>query len=223
MQKTKKYMSDIHLEGYTEEYESIRAGYETSLFSTNRPSESLCGLWHYAVDQYDTFLRQKWYLEKAYDENGYSLPVDYSFDEWPIMELPVCWNTVDDKYLLYEGSMVFTRTFSYDSTDDENVYLRVGAANYLIRVFINGQYAGIHRGGSTPAFFDITEFLKDENRIIIQADSTRRPEQVPTENTDWFNYGGIYREIELIHVPKIHIKDFRTALVPDGTFLLKIP
>ena len=59
----------------------------------------------------------------------------------------------------------------------------------------------MHRGGSTPFFMDVTETLKDENRIIIAVDSTRRAEQVPTENTDWFNYGGIYRDIELIRIP----------------------
>lgn len=43
-------------------------------------------------------------------------------------------------------------------------------------------------------------------------------EQVPTENTDWFNYCGVYRDIALIRVPKCHIKTFKIALVPDGTF-----
>ena len=76
----------------------------------------------------------------------------------------------------------------------------------------------MHRGGSTPAFFEVSDYLKEENRILIAADSTRRPEQVPTENTDWFNYGGVYRDIELVRVPKVHVKDFRIALVPDGTF-----
>ena len=76
----------------------------------------------------------------------------------------------------------------------------------------------MHRGGSTPGYFDITDTLKAENRIILVVDSTRRETQVPTENTDWFNYGGVYRDIELIYVPKVYIKDFRIALVPDGTF-----
>lgn len=76
----------------------------------------------------------------------------------------------------------------------------------------------MHRGGSTPCYFDITDHLEHDNRIIIQADSTRRNEQVPPSNTDWFNYGGIYRDIKLIRVPKVHIKDFKTALEPDSGF-----
>lgn len=53
---------------------------------------------------------------------------------------------------------------------------------------------------------------------MLAVDGTRRPEQVPTENTDWFNYCGVYRDIALIRVPKCHIKTFKIALVPDGTF-----
>lgn len=217
-EKKKIYMSDIHLEDYTQQYEGKQANADTMIFDGGRKKESLDGEWHYAVDQYDTCLRQKWYLEKYYDDNGYTVPVDYSFDEWPTMQLPACWNTVSREYLLYDGAMVFTRRFSYVKEGEESVILKVGAVNYLCRVFLNGEYVGMHRGGSTPAYWDITPFLKKENRIILAVDSTRRPEQVPTENTDWFNYGGVYREIELIRVPKIHIRDFQIALAPDDTY-----
>ena len=170
------------------------------------------------MDQYDTCLRQQWFKEKYFDENGYTLPVDYSFDQWPVMHLPCCWNTLEEKFMLYDGSMVFTRKFSYYGDGEERVILKVGAANYLCRVFVNGTYMGMHRGGSTPGFFEITDALKTENRILIVVDSTRRETQVPTENTDWFNYGGVYRDIELIYLPKVYIRDFQIALVPDGTF-----
>jgi beta-glucuronidase len=37
-------------------------------------------------------------------------------------------------------------------------------------------------------------------------------------NTDWFNYGGIYRDVELFRMPKEFIKDFRICLVPNDSF-----
>lgn len=217
-EKPKIYMSDIHLEDYTQQYEGKQATVHSMVFDGGRKKELLNGEWQYAVDQYDTCLRQQWFKEKRYDENGYTLPLDYSFDEWPVMRLPACWNTVDKEYMIYDGSMVFTRKFSYRKGEEEKIVLKIGAANYLCRVFLNGEYMGMHRGGSTPCFLDITHAVKEENRIILVVDSTRRAEQVPTENTDWFNYGGVYRDIELIRLPKIYIKDLRIALVPDGTF-----
>lgn len=207
------------MEYYEREFSDKQAASETMIFDRFRKKESLNGHWHYAVDQYDTFLRQKWFEENYYDNGGNTLPVDFSFDEWEMMDLPCCWNTTDRMYMLYEGSMIFTRKFIYaKQSDDERMILKIGAANYICRVFINKQYVGMHRGGSTPCYFDITDHLQHDNRIFIQVDNTRRNEQVPTRNTDWFNYGGIYRDIELFRVPTVHIKDFRIALEPDGCF-----
>ena len=210
--------SDINLEDYLGEYEDKQATVEDLIFDRSRKKESLNGLWHYAVDQYDTCIRQHWFAERYTDQNGFTMPVDYSFDEWPTMQLPCCWNTQSEKFELYDGSMVFTRKFRYEAQNKEKVLLKIGAANYICRVFLNQEYLGMHRGGSTQAYFDVTGLLQAENRIIIQADSTRRPEQVPTENTDWFNYGGVYRDIELIRLPETYIKRFQIALVSDGAF-----
>lgn len=210
--------SDINLEDYLGEYEDKQATVEDLIFDRSRKKESLNGLWHYAVDQYDTCIRQHWFAERYTDQNGFTMPVDYSFDEWPTIQLPCCWNTQSEQFRLYDGSMVFTRKFRYEAKGQEKVLLKIGAANYICRVFLNQEYVGMHRGGSTPAYFDVTGLLQAENRIIIQADSTRRPEQVPTENTDWFNYGGVYRDIELIRLPETYIKRFQIALVSDGAF-----
>ena len=214
----KNYMSDIHLEDYTEQYAGKEALAAAAVFPGGRKTESLNGDWHYCVDQYSSCLRQKWYLEKHFDELGNSFPVDYSFDEWPVMQLPCSPNMAAPEYFLYEGTFVYTRRFTFIRENEERVLLRIGAANYLTHVFLNGIYLGQHRGGSTPFFFDMTEALRYDNRIIITVDNTRRPEQVPMDNTDWFNYSGIYRDIEIIRLPKRYIKDFRLSLVPDGTF-----
>lgn len=214
--------SDINLEDYVGEYEDKNTTAEQMIYDTNRKSESLNGLWHYAIDQYETCIRQHWFEERMYDEHGNSRPIDYSFDEWPTMKLPCSWNTQSDLLFLYESTIVYTRTFSFKKKPNERVFLKIGAINYIGRVFLNKTYVGMHRGGSTPAYYEITDLLHEQvtekNRIIIAADATRRPEQVPTENTDWFNYGGVYRDIELIRVPETFIKEFHVALIPDGSF-----
>lgn len=207
------------MEKYMLEYSEKMASAETMIYDRFRKKESLNGTWHYAVDQYDTCIRAKWFEENYYDEGGNTLPVDFSFDEWEKMTLPCCWNIVDKTYLLYDGSMIFTRKFIYaKQNEEERMILKIGAANYICRIFINKKYVGMHRGGSTPCYFDITDYLEHQNRIIIQVDSTRRNEQVPPSNTDWFNYGGVYRDIDLIRVPKVHIKDFKIALEPESNF-----
>lgn len=213
-----KNVSDINLEDYLGEYEAKQVTAENLFFDRNRSRESLNGLWHYAVDQYDTCLRQKWFEERYFDARGNTLPVDYSFDQWPLMQLPCCWNVQQEMLKIYDGCMVFTRKFRFSNDKNQRIFLKIGAANFICRVFLNKQYLGMHRGGSTPAYFELTDALQAENRLILQVDSTRRPEQVPTENTDWFNYGGVYRDIELFRLPRVFIRRFQAALVSDGTF-----
>lgn len=211
-------VEDIHIIDYTSEYECKIASADTMIFDTGRERELLNGQWHYAVDQLDAFLRGRWYKEKCFDDRGNTIPLDYSYDEWPVMNLPCCWNTEKNEYMLYEGSMVFTRKFYFKKKSNEKVFLKIGAANYICRVFLNKKYVGMHRGGNTPFFIDITDEILEDNRIIIQVDNTRRVEQVPTDNTDWFNYGGVYRDIALIRVPQVFIKDYQIGLVPDSTY-----
>ncbi len=212
------FVGDIHKIDYTTIYENGNVSYKDMVADSGRFKESLNGLWHYGIDQYDTCLRATWFAEKYVDNCGMQLPVDFSFDQWPTVQIPSCWNTQSERLQLYEGTVVYTRTFKYKKQEEERVLLRIGAANYVARVFLNGKFAGMHRGGSTPFFMDVTGLLEENNRILITVDNTRRPEHVPCENYDWFNYGGLYRDIELIRLPKAYIKDYFVRLVPDGCY-----
>jgi beta-glucuronidase len=47
--------------------------------------------------------------------------------------------------------------------------------------------------------------------------NTRTLDRVPMRNTDWFNYGGIYREVTLYDLPAAFISDLFIRLSADGT------
>ncbi|MCL2222396.1 MAG: glycoside hydrolase family 2 [Oscillospiraceae bacterium] len=186
----------------------------------SRKKESLNGTWHYGIDQYDTCLRNRWWTEVECDENGRALPLDYSFDEWETTEIPSCWNLKSEKLFLYEGGMVFTRKFPYEKhSEDERVFIKFGGINYKAAVFVNRTFLGMHEGGSTPFFIEATDVLKaEDNRIIVAVNNTRHPANVPMDNTDWFNYGGIYRDVELVRLPGSFIKRFQVGVVPGSDF-----
>lgn len=208
------------LPAYYRPFLSNRKTAADRIFMGGRQTSPLNGIWHYAVDWYNTCLMNAWYRNIREDDQGNQLPLDYSFIEWKTIKLPCCWNVERKELFYYESSMVFTRTFYFRRNGQNRTYLRIGAANYISLVFINGEIAGLHEGGSTPFYMDITDLLHegDNNRIIITVDATRSPEYVPMNNTDWFNYGGVYRDIELVDVPAVCVKDFRVGLVPDSDF-----
>ena len=212
--------NDILISDYKQDYAGNNALAKDLIFMGGRQTYSLNGEWHYAIDQYDTCLRQKWFLEQYFDKDGRSLPVDFSFQDWPTISLPCSVNTEKPELFWYEGPLVFTRTFSWDMQENmgKKVFLRIGAANYFSYVFVNGKYICKHEGGSTPIMWDVTEYLEKENRILIVSDNTRNHLFVPTENTDWFNYSGVYRDIELVALPTEYLKDLKVNLVPHSDF-----
>jgi len=206
------FTEDIHNDNYAQDYMQPEYTAPTMIYDCGRPKESLDGDWHFSTDQYDYCLRGKWYEEKYYDDAGLSLPVDFDFDGWDTIKVPGVWNTQKPEYFNYEGPGVYTRTFVYQNHGEKKVFLKFGAVYYHARVFLNKKFVGYHRGGSTPFYVDVTDYLQSTNRLIVVADNTRRHNQLPSVNTDWFNYGGITRSVELIRLPGTYIQDFEIHL-----------
>jgi beta-glucuronidase len=231
MKKPANFQEGIHAESFWDFYRTklIR---HSGIADFSRSKESLNGVWHYGIDQYDTCLRNKWWHEYEYDKEGRALPLDYSFDNWETVNLPLCWNMQSEKLYLYEGGMVYTRKFNYEKNRDERVFIKFGGVNERAVIFVNKTFAGMHEGGSTPFFIEVTDILQGENRILVAVNNARRADGVPMDNTDWFNYGGIYRDVELIRVPCAFIRSFRVGLgfaevtvdgAESGTAVLRIP
>jgi beta-glucuronidase len=218
---TCNFQECIHEVGYENIYYSKMISSNSLICDYYREKESLNGDWNFGIDQYDNCLRSKWYEEKYYDKDGRQYPVDFSFDTWERMKVPSCWNMHAEKYFLYEGSVVYTRMFKYKNKGEKRVFIKFGAVNYEAKVFLNKQFVGMHKGGSTPFYIEVTDLLEEANRILVVANNTRKRTNVPCENTDWFNYGGIYRDVEIIRLPETFIKDFSINLMP-GTDYKKI-
>lgn len=213
------FQPDIHATDWLAPYRVPPADAATRVDPGGRPVRSLDGDWHFAIDPYDTCLRARWHQERYADPDGRPLPIDFSFEEWPTTPVPGCWNTASDQWLWFEGSGVYFRTFADQGAGPgERVFLHFEGANYATYVFLNGEYLGRHQGGSTPFSFEVTGRLRDTNRLLVVVNNTRRPDQVPTDNTDWFNYGGLHRSVGLVTVPASFIRRAGVGLRPDGRF-----
>jgi beta-glucuronidase len=224
MAKPKNYVDMIHNEAYLEPFQEKLITSETLINDFGRKIELLNGRWSFTIDPYDTCLRGKWWQEEDRDSRGAYVPVDYNFTDWELTPVPSCINLQKPEYFWYEGPAVYTREFHYYEEEGfERIYLKVGAVNYEALIFINRQFVGRHLGGSTPMFVDVTDYLNKElgnetNRILIVTNNDRKPTQVPMHNTDWFNYGGLYRDIGLIRLPKTFIDDTFVGLQKGSDF-----
>ncbi|MFB6317152.1 glycoside hydrolase family 2 protein [Saccharicrinis sp. FJH54] len=184
-----------------------------------RNCQSLNGSWHYIVDPFDNgfydyrlnenpngFFKNK----KAQSKTDL---VEYNFDTSPLMVIPSDWNTRDPKLFFYEGSVWFKKDFNYHPKDGYKTYVYFGAVNYDAKIYLNGEKVGEHIGGFTPFNIDISGKVKEgKNFIVVRVNNERHPEGVPTINADWWNYGGMTREVMLIDVPEVFIRDYTIQL-----------
>ena len=188
----------------------------------NRVTTSLNGEWNYIVDQYETgyysFHRDAYdqqngvhnaaYYNNYHAQNKQEL-VEYDFDKSPTITIPGDWNSQKDYLFYYEGTVWFKKSFDYDVKENKRLFVYFGAVNYKAEVYLNGKKLGVHEGGFTPFNFEVSSIIKAKNNfLVVKVDNVRRKEGVPTLNTDWFNYGGITRDVVLIEEPKSFIQDY---------------
>lgn len=55
-----------------------------------------------------------------------------------------------------------------DLPKGKRFFLNFGAVDYEAEVWINGGFLGRHRGGYTPFTFEITDFIRDTNRVAVR-------------------------------------------------------
>ena len=143
--------------------------------------------------------------------------LEYDWDTSPTIEVPGDWNHQHPKLEYYEGTIWYRKKFNYQKNATSNrVFIHFGAVNYYTKVFLNGTKVGEHTGGFTPFQFEITDLLEDENSVVLYVNNKRLPEGVPTVNTDWYNYGGITRDVLLLETPNEFISDYFIQLDPNN-------
>jgi beta-glucuronidase len=176
-----------------------------------RMTFSLNGIWRIIIDPNETGLSDQFY-ENRKPKDKREL-VEYDFDASPTLSVPGDWNSQRPDLLFYEGPVWYKRSFSYRKRGHRRTFLHFGAANYFARVYLNGARLGEHEGGYTPFDFEITDAVREgDNFVVVEVNNARRVDAVPSLNTDWWNFGGLTREVELVEVPDTFIRDYLIQL-----------
>ncbi len=192
-----------------------------------RSVTSLNGMWKYFVDQqdigyYDYRMNPtRWGFFLDAKPRNVSDLVEYSFDDSKSMKVPGDWNTQDEQLYWYEGSVWYRQKFNWKPEQGRKALLYFAGANYLSRVWVNGKQVGVHEGGFTPFCFDVSDVVKaGENTVVVMVNNNRKKENIPTQIFDWWNYGGITRDVMMVSVPETYIEDYSLQLVKGNTKLI---
>ena len=203
----------LHDEDYDRPFNTQSLNADTLIFTKGREGQSLDGDWNFCVDLLDTGLRQKWFAMTPEAPEDRIEPWDYDPYMGETVPVPSCWQMQKEKWYFFEGSAWYTRPLEHDPMPGRRQVLRIGAAQYDCKVFLNGAFLGNHYGGSTPFCVELTEALRPgQNWLMLCVNNTRTLDRVPMRNTDWFNYGGVYREVTLFDLPEVVIRDLFVRL-----------
>ncbi len=119
--------------------------------------------------------------------------------------------------VLPEDEIWYNREFELPSSwKNKEVLLHFEAVDWRTRVWINGQYVGVHEGGSDPFSFNITKFLKkgkQELKVAVwdptDTDFQARGKQALNPRGIWYTpVSGIWQTVWLEPVSRTHITQF---------------
>jgi beta-glucuronidase len=194
----------------------------------HRSTTSLNGDWHYLVDQPPA--RALYGADGKVRDNSYGMNThpnissgphndEYDFATAPTLKVPGDWNTQDPTLFRFEGVVWYQRDFNVQPQPGTRTFLHIGAANYKSFVWVNQKRICDHEGGFTPFDCEVTGVLHPGNNfVVIAVDSTRDVDGIPSVAYDWFNYGGLTRDVSLVTVPASFIDDYDVHLKHDATF-----
>jgi beta-glucuronidase len=186
-----------------------------------RPVTSLNGDWHYLVDQSPAralYTANGEINDKSYARNEHpnlfgKHNEEYDFSTAPTLKVPGDWSTQVPQLFNYEGVLWYQRDFDAQPKPGTRTFLHIGAANYRSHVWVNQKRVCDHEGGFTPFDCEVTSVLHPgSNFVVIAVDATRLVDGIPSVGYDWFNYGGLTRDVSLVTVPDAFIDDYDVHL-----------
>ena len=193
----------------------------------HRVVTSLNGEWHYLVDQSPgraLYTSTGEINDKSYAMNEHPNLVgkhnqEYDFSTAPTLKVPGDWNTQVPQLFNYEGVLWYERDFEAQPKQRTRTFLHIGAANYRSHVWVNQKRVCDHEGGYTPFDCEVTAILHPgSNFVVIAVDATRLVDGIPSVGIDWFNYGGLTRDVSLVTVPSAFIDDYDVHLAHGSKF-----
>jgi beta-glucuronidase len=197
----------------------------------HRKGITLNGRWHYIVDMYETgYYNYRWQPHDGSENPGAGAfflnkkpadkmeLVEYDFDASPTLRVPGDWNSQKENLFFYEGTLWYKKSFNIPGYDSgKRYFIHFGAVNYRADVYVNGKKLGMHKGGFTPFNFEMTNVVQAKNNfVIVRVDNKRAADEVPTLNTDWWNYGGITRDVTIYELSSTYIEDYSLQMDPQN-------
>ncbi len=157
--------------------------------------------------------------------------IDYNDAAWEKVMLPHTPRieplVVNDQW---QGICWYRKEFVVESANKgKKIFIEFEAAMQIAEIWINGKHKTNHYGGYLPFTIDITDdvFLDKQNLLAARLDNRDNPEVPPgkpLKDLDFNMYGGLYRNVKMHILDKLHITDaVHSDKVAGGGIFVKYP
>ncbi|MBO7762326.1 MAG: hypothetical protein J6T24_05980 [Clostridia bacterium] len=120
--------------------------------------------------------------------------------------VPSCWNFELDLFT-YTGDVWYETELE---AREENVRLVLGAVNNECDVYVDGAHVASHYGAFMEFGVDLPHIGVGRHSLVLRVSALHNMvDTIPLERTDWYNYGGIIRPVEVHAFKEAAILRFR--------------
>lgn len=170
----------------------------------------LNGEWEFSFDDDHKGMGEDWFKTHSFDKK---IQVPFCYQS----KLSGIHDTTRHPYVWYSKKVTLPKNMA-----DKRIWLNFGAVDYKTMVWIDGRFAGEHKGGHTSFAFEITDFIKKEEfRITVFCEDSYdiaqpRGKQHWNEKTDrcWYTATtGIWQSVWLEATRSTKIE--RILITPD--------
>lgn len=163
--------------------------------------------WIQAQDRISSTINSSWQFFKG-DTTKASV-----LNKWTTVALPHTWNAkdvFDEEPGYYRGEGWYKKTIYIPANwQEKDIYLHFDGVGQVAEVFLNGKSIGKHTGSYTAFSFPIHQFINfsagenSANQLVVKVDNSHN-ENIPPLAADFTFFGGIYRDVHLKVMNKIH-------------------
>ena len=179
------------------------------------------------------------YFSSEAADKGYESP-GFNDSRWPAVSIPHTWNSFETTGELspftrspgetgenfwWSGWGWYRKHFSLNGDlSDQKVFIEFDGVQKYCKVWVNGNYAGDHKGGYGSFDFDITDLIipNGDNIIAVAVSYLQKDEFKihPVSEGDFNVSCGIYRDVRLVLKNKLFIPMQGSASHEGGTHIV---
>ena len=211
-------------------YENV----EDTLLGYNMPlKQSLNGKWMFSYAK-NPYRREKDFYKLDYDCSTFhyiNVPGHIQmqgYDKCQYINTMYPWDGVEElrpPYISKEDNPVgsYVKYFNInEELKNKRIFISFQGVETAFYIWVNGEFVGYSEDTFTPSEFEITDYIKENEENKLAVEVYKRSSASWIEDQDFWRFSGIFREVYLYGIPKVHIRDLFVKSTLDKEYKKEI-